>query len=160
MRLIRRIELNQTPGSFLKYFDHAYHHMNNFHGRRVCYLGSVESADVCVQIADFYLHLIGTSYVVVAGSVDDKVIIIFRGDGYRHDCGAIAQRAFSLIGKGGGHRSAARMEIFLEVLKEKLGGDLSQRNIDRFLFQSLRRDQNPDSTRHKYSTNNTGKENT
>ncbi len=159
MQLIRRIELNQTPGSFLKYYDHAYHHMNNFHGRRVCYLGNVESADVCVQIADFYLHLIGTYYVVVAGIVVDKFIIVFRGDGYRQDCGAIAQRAFGLIGKGGGHRSAARVEVSLELLKEKLGGDLSQQTIDRFLFQSLRRDQKPDSSGHEYSTKNTKKEN-
>jgi nanoRNase/pAp phosphatase (c-di-AMP/oligoRNAs hydrolase) len=159
MQLIRRIELNQTPGSFLKYYDHAYHHMNNFHGRRVCYLGGVESADVCVQIADFYLRLIGTYYVVVAGTVGDKFIIIFRGDGYRQDCGAIAQRAFGLIGKGGGHRSAARIEVPLEALKEKLGGDLSQRNIERFLFQSLRRDQKPASAKGEYSTKNTRKEN-
>ena len=150
MRLIRRIELNQTPGSFLKYYDHAYHHMNNSHGRRICYLGAVESADVCVQIADFYLHLIGTYYVVVAGIVGDKLIIIFRGDGYRQDCGAIAQRAFGLIGKGGGHRSAARMEVPLEALKEKLNDDLSQQNIDKFLFQSLKKDQKPDTARHEY----------
>lgn len=147
MQLIRRIELNQTPVSFLKYYDHAYHHINNFHGRRICYLGGVESADVCVQIADFYLRLIGTYYVVVAGTVGDKFIIIFRGDGYRQDCGAIAQKAFGLNGKGGGHRSAARIEVPLEALKEKLGGDLSQRNVDRFLFQNLRRDQKTASTK-------------
>lgn len=147
MQLIRRIELNQTPVSFLKYYDHAYHHINNFHGRRICYLGSIESADVCVQIADFYLRLIGTYYVVVAGTVGDKFIIIFRGDGYRQDCGSIAQKAFGLIGKGGGHRSAARIEVPLEALKEKLGGDLSQRNVDRFLFQNLRRDQKTASTK-------------
>ena len=160
MQLIRRIELNQTPGRFLKYYDHAYHHMNNFHGRRVCYLGNIESADVCVQIADFYLRLIGTYYVVVAGTVGDKFIIIFRGDGYRQDCGAIAQRAFGLIGKGGGHRSAARIEVPLDALKEILGGNLSQRNVDRFLFQSLRRDQKTDPAKHQYSTKNSGKENT
>ena len=148
MQLIRRIELNQTPVRFLKYYDHAYHHMNNFHGRRVCYLGHVESADVCVQIADFYLRLIGTYYVVVAGIVGDKFIIIFRGDGYRQDCGAIAQKAFGFIGKGGGHRSAARMEVPLEILKEISGGDLDQRNMETFLFQSLRRDQKTDFAGH------------
>jgi hypothetical protein len=51
------------------------------------------------------------------------------------------------------------MEVPLEVLKEKLGGDLSQRNVDRFLSQSLRRDQKPDSAGHKCSTKHTGKEN-
>ena len=140
MQFIRRIELNQTPERFLKYYDHAYHHMNNFRGRRVSFLGSVESADVCVQIADFYLHLIGTYYVVVAGIVGDKLIIIFRGDGYRQNCGAIAQRAFGLIGKGGGHRSAARMEIPLDLLKENLEVELSQKNVEKFLLRSLRRE--------------------
>jgi len=140
MQFIRRIELNQTPDRFLKYFNYAYHHMNNFRGRRVCFLGMVESADVCVQIADFYLRLIGTYYVVMAGIVGDKLIIVFRGDGYRQNCGDYAQRAFGALGKGGGHRTAARMEIPLDALKEQLGGDVSQRSVEKFLFRSLRRE--------------------
>ncbi len=143
MQFIRRIELNQTPDRFLKYYNYSYHHMNNFRGRRVCFLGNVESADVCVQIADFYLRLIGTYYVVVAGIIGEKFVIIFRGDGYRQNCGTIAQRAFGSIGKGGGHRSAARMEIPLDLLRDNLGDDLSQENIERFLFRSLRREQKP-----------------
>lgn len=139
MRLIKRIELNQTPISYLKYFDHAFHHMNHFRGRRVGFLGHVESPDVCVQVADFYLRLIGTNYVVVAGIVNEKLIIIFRGDGYRQDCGAIAQSACGLIGQGGGHRSAARIEIRLDVLKAELKGDLSQQSINHFLNQCLKR---------------------
>ena len=141
MQLIRRIELNQTPQRFLKYFNYAYHHMNNFRGRRVCFLGGVESADVCVQIADFYLRLIGTYYVVVAGIVEDRLTIIFRGDGYRQNCGLIAQRSFSGIGKGGGHRSAARMEIPMQALKETLDDDVSARNIEKFILMRLRREQ-------------------
>jgi len=147
MQFIRRIELNQTPDRFLKYYNYAYHHMNNFRGRRVCFLGNVESADVCVQIADFYLRLIGTYYVVVAGIIEDRLIIIFRGDGYRQNCGAIAQRAFGWIGKGGGHRSAARMEVSLDLLRDNLGNDLSQKNVERFLFRSLRREPKTDHAR-------------
>ncbi len=139
MRLIRRIELNQTPLSYLKYFDHAFHHMTHYRGRRVGFLGHVESPDVCVQVADFYLRMIGTYFVVVAGIVNDRLIIIFRGDGYRQDCGAMAQSACGLIGQGGGHRSAARVEIPLDVLKTELKGDLSQQSVDHFLNQCLRR---------------------
>lgn len=140
MQLIRRIELNQTPDRFLKYFNYAYRHMNNFRGRRVCFLGNVESADVCVQIADFYLRLIGTYCVVMAGIVGDKLVIIFRSDGYRQNCGDYAQRAFEAFGKGGGHRTTARMEIPMDVLKEHLDGDLSQRSVEKFLFRSLKRE--------------------
>ena len=139
LRLIRRIELNQTPINYLKYFDHAFHHMSNFRGRRIGFLGNVESPDVCVQIADFYLRLIGTNCVVVAGIVEDKLVIIFRGDGYKQDCGAIAQRVCGLIGQGGGHRSAARIEISLEVLKKELDGNLSQSNIEKFLLECLKK---------------------
>ena len=139
MRLIRRIELNQTPRSYLKYFDHAFHTMKHYRGRRVGFLGHVESPDVCVQVADFYLHLIGTYYVVVAGIVNDKLIVIFRGDGYRQDCGAIAQSACGLIGQGGGHRSAARIEIPMDILKTELKGDLSQQSIDHFLNECLKK---------------------
>jgi nanoRNase/pAp phosphatase (c-di-AMP/oligoRNAs hydrolase) len=141
IRLIKRIELNQTPMSYLKYFDHAFHHMKHHRGRRIGFLGHVESPDVCVQVADFYLRLIGTYYVVVAGIVNDKLIIIFRGDGYRQDCGAIAQSACGLIGQGGGHRSAARIEIPLDILKTELKGDLSQPTVDHFLHQCLKKSQ-------------------
>ena len=139
IQLIQRIELNQTPKRFLKYFDHAYRHTKIFHSGCICYLGVTESADACVQVADFYVRLIGVNYVVVAGIVGGKLIVIFRGDGYRRDCGALAQTAFGDLGSGGGHRSAARMEITLETLRQKLNGDLSQKAIDRFLLMSLKR---------------------
>lgn len=140
--LIRRIELNQTPASFLKYFDFAHRRMTSHRGRRVGFLGQVESPDVCVQVADFYLRLIGTYCVVVAGIVSDRLVIIFRSDGYRQDCGAVARRACGYIGHGGGHRSAARMEITLDVLRQELKGDLSQKNVINFLMECLKKDKN------------------
>ncbi|HDQ04994.1 MAG TPA: hypothetical protein ENN23_10660 [Deltaproteobacteria bacterium] len=139
IQLIQRIELNQTPTSFLKHFEHAYHHAINFRSGRVCYLGQTQSADACVQVADFFVRLISVNYVVVAGIVGNKFIVIFRGDGYRRDCGKLAQRAFGDLGNGGGHRSAARMEIPLDILRQKLNGDFSQKNVDRFLLSSLKR---------------------
>ena len=154
LRLIRRIELNQTPISYLKYFDQAFHNMSHFRGRRIGFLGSVESPDVCVQVADFYLRLIGTNYVVIAGIVDEKLIIIFRGDGYRRDCGAIAQMSCGLIGQGGGHRSAARIEISLDVLKKELNGDLSQQKVNRFLLECLKKKSNSKTGKSEKRTQN------
>ncbi len=142
-QLIRRIELNQIPDRFLKYFDYAYQHKRRYRERVIVYLGSVESADACVQVADFYLRIINIFYVIVAGIVKDRMVIVFRGDGYRQDCGAIARKAFAMFGTAGGHRSAARVEIPLETLKAQLGEDLSQEAVDRFLVQRLRRKREP-----------------
>jgi len=137
--LIRRIELNQIPDRFLKYFDYAYHRKRRHRDRVICFLDAVESADVCVQVADFYLRLINIFYVVIAGIVKDRMIIVFRGDGYRQDCGAIALKAFGNIGSAGGHRSAARVEIPIETIKSTLENDLSPEAVERFLVQRLRR---------------------
>jgi nanoRNase/pAp phosphatase (c-di-AMP/oligoRNAs hydrolase) len=137
--LIRRIELNQIPQRFLKYYDFAFHHKRRYRDRIVCFLGKVESADTCVQVADFFLRLVDIYYVVIAGIVKEKLVIVFRGDGYRQDCGAIAIKAFGGFGTAGGHKSAARVEIPLEALKETLNDDFSQETIDQFLVQRLHR---------------------
>ena len=138
-QLIRRIELNQIPDRFLKYYDYAYHHKRRYRDRMICFLGAVESADVCVQVADFHLRIINVFHVIIAGIVKDRLIIVFRGDGYRQDCGSIAMKSFGNVGSAGGHRSAARVEIPLEALKTVLENDLSQESVDRFLVQRLRR---------------------
>lgn len=138
-QLIRRIELNQIPDKFLRYYDHAFHFRRRYRDRITCFLGRVESPDACVQVADFFLHFIDIYYVVIAGIVKDRFIITFRGDGYRQDCGAIADKAFGRYGSAGGHKSAARVEIPLDTLREVLSDDLSQISVDRFLLNRLRR---------------------
>jgi len=138
-QLIRRIELNQIPERFLKYYDYAFHYKRRYRDRIVCYLEKVESADTCVQVADFLLRLTGIYYVVIAGIVKERLIIVFRGDGYRQDCGSIAIKAFGGYGSAGGHKSAARVELSLEALREPLHDDFSQEAVDQFLVQRLRR---------------------
>jgi nanoRNase/pAp phosphatase (c-di-AMP/oligoRNAs hydrolase) len=141
--LIRRIELNQIPERFLKYFDYACQHKRRYHDRVIVFLGMVESPDACVQVADFFLRVINIFYVIIAGIIKERMVIIFRGDGYRQDCGAIARKSFGSFGTAGGHRSAARVEIPLETLKTVLENDLTQESVDRFLVQRLRRKKKP-----------------
>ncbi|MFA5182834.1 MAG: hypothetical protein WC405_16065 [Syntrophales bacterium] len=137
-QLIRRIELNQIPERYLKYFEHAYFNRRRYRDRVTSFLGKVESPDVCVQVADFYLRIADIYYVVIAGVIKDRLIIVFRGDGYRQDCGSIAEKAFGKYGSAGGHKSAARVEIPLETLKEVLQGEWSQESVEQFLVQRLR----------------------
>jgi hypothetical protein len=47
----------------------------------------------------------------------------------------------------------------MEALKERLGGDLSQSNVDKFLFQNLKRKRKYNSARNERTPNNTDKEN-
>jgi nanoRNase/pAp phosphatase (c-di-AMP/oligoRNAs hydrolase) len=142
-QLIRRIELNQIPERFLKYFEYAYLHKRRYRDRVIVYLGMVESPDVCVQVADFFLRIINVFHVIIAGVCKERLIIVFRGDGYRQDCGAIARKSFGLFGPAGGHRSAARVEIPLDILRPLLDNDISPESVERFLVQRLRRNPPP-----------------
>lgn len=137
-QLIRRIEMNLIPERFLKYYNIAYHNRRRYRDRIISFLGKVESVDACVQVADFFLRLVGIYYVIVAGIVKERLVIVFRGDGYRQDCGAIAKKAFGTYGSAGGHKSAARVEIPLETIKDILHDDLSEESIEHFLLQRLR----------------------
>ncbi len=66
-QLVRRIELNQIPEKFLKYFDYACQHKRRYRDRVIIFLGAVESPDACVQVADFFLRVINIFYVIIAG---------------------------------------------------------------------------------------------
>jgi nanoRNase/pAp phosphatase (c-di-AMP/oligoRNAs hydrolase) len=143
-QLIRRIELNQIPERFLKYFEYAFQRKRRYRDRVIVFLGTVESPDACVQVADFFLRVINIFYVIIAGIVKERMVIVFRGDGYRQDCGAIARKSFGIFGTAGGHRSAARVEIPLDILRKLLDNDLSQEAVDHFLVQRLRRKKHPE----------------
>ncbi|MBN1612853.1 MAG: hypothetical protein JW950_00160 [Deltaproteobacteria bacterium] len=136
--LLRRIEFDQIPERFMKYFDLAFRYRRRYRDRMLCFLEKVESLDACVQVADFLIHIINIYYVAVAGIVKDRMIIVLRGDGYRLDCGAVAERAFGAYGSAGGHRSAARVEIPLETLRTILSGDLSRQAVEHFMVERFR----------------------
>ncbi len=138
-QLVRRIEFNQIPERFLKYYDHAIRARHRWRDRIICYLGKVESFDACVQVADFFLHVIDIAIVIIAGIVKDKLIIVLRGDGYRRDCGAVAEDAFGNLGNAGGHKSAARVEISLEKMKAIIPGELTPEAVNHFLVRRMRR---------------------
>ena len=92
-----------------------------------------------MQVAEFFLHMIDIAIVIIAGIVKDKLIIVLRGDGYRRDCGVIAEEAFGNLGNAGGHKSAARVEIPLEKMKAALPGEPTPEAVNHFLVRSIRR---------------------
>ena len=55
---------------------------------------------------------------MVSGVVGDKLVVIFRCDGYRKHAGKVAETVFGLLGSAGGHRCMARAEIGSRELPE------------------------------------------
>jgi nanoRNase/pAp phosphatase (c-di-AMP/oligoRNAs hydrolase) len=114
--LVRKIELTDLRRSELKYFFAALAEMKYSKRRLYSHVGKVRSPDVLVMIADFLNHVDEVDWVFVSGIHGERLIVIFRCDGYRKNAGKLATRIFGAIGSAGGHKEAARAEVPLKNL--------------------------------------------
>lgn len=112
--LVRKFELTDLRRTELRYFKIALAELKYSKRRYYCHLGRVTSSDVLVIIADFLNHVGEIDWVFVSGIYGNKLVVIFRCDGYRKSAGKLAKRIFGSIGSAGGHKEAARAEVPLE----------------------------------------------
>ncbi len=115
--LVRKIEQSEIRPDYLKFFKKALENRRTRKGRVFAFLGPVPNPDVCVLIADFLLRISSIKWSIVAGYYQKKLIVIFRSDGLRTNAGKIAEKGFNGFGSAGGHKSMARAEIDLTVLR-------------------------------------------
>jgi len=128
--LVRKFELTDLRRSELKYFNIALAELKYSKGRYYTHVGRVRSPDVLVIIADFLNHVGEIDWVFVSGIHGEKLVVIFRCDGYRKSAGKLADRIFGKVGSAGGHKGAARAEVPLKKLnlvdKEFTSGTLKR----------------------------------
>ncbi len=134
--LIKKIESSEMKISDLAFYRKAFENMSILKQKVFVHIGKVETPDICVQIADFFMRVYMISWSFVSGSYDEKLIVILRSDGIRKDAGRHAIKAFKPFGVAGGHKAAARAEIQLEVLKEHIP-KLTSSHIEDFIRKRL-----------------------
>ena len=114
--LVRKIELSSLRVSELQYFKTALADMTISKNRLYAHVGRVRSPDVLVIIADFLNQVHQISWVLVSGIHGERLVVIFRCDGYKKNAGKLARKIFGTVGSAGGHREAARAEVPLKDL--------------------------------------------
>ncbi len=114
--LVRKIELSELRMSELNYFKTAFDVMKITNHRLYAHVGRVWSPDVLVIIADFFNRVHDVSWVFISGIHGERLVVIFRCDGYKKNAGSLAAKTFGEIGSAGGHREAARAEVPLKNL--------------------------------------------
>ncbi len=102
------------------------------------HLGQVKSADVLVQIADFFLKVDIVDISVVSGIFGDRLVVIMRNVAARSNAGKLMTQAFGPLGSAGGHKNMARAEINRALLKDVLG-DCQDDTITRFVMRRVQR---------------------
>jgi nanoRNase/pAp phosphatase (c-di-AMP/oligoRNAs hydrolase) len=119
--LARRIESAEMRREFLVFFKKALSELQIRKGRAFVHLGQAVHPDVCVQIADFVMHIESVNWSIVSGIHNKKLVVIFRNDGIRKDAGHVAKETFGKLGPAGGHKGSARAEIPFEVVETVVG---------------------------------------
>jgi len=137
MNLLRKIEKSELTLTDLRYFQTALANRSLSKKGLFTHIGKVPSADICVQVADFFTRVHGVGWSFVSCVSEGELNVVSRNDGYRKDAGKLAKSAFGHLGSAGGHRGAARARIPLEILREKgVKGDTA--SMARFVKERLK----------------------
>jgi nanoRNase/pAp phosphatase (c-di-AMP/oligoRNAs hydrolase) len=84
-------------------------------------LGQTQREDFIPYVADFFLQLEDVKWTIIAGIVNDTIIISVRNLGYSKNAGELVRRLFSDIGSAGGHRAMAKAVVPMRAFREKFG---------------------------------------
>ena len=118
---LRKIEVSDLALQDLRFFHLAVERRHVVKDWIFAHVDAVSSADILVEIAEFFLKIHGISWSVISGDYEGALIIVIRNDGCRKDAGKAVREAFGVIGSAGGHRSMARAEVPMEKIREILG---------------------------------------
>jgi nanoRNase/pAp phosphatase (c-di-AMP/oligoRNAs hydrolase) len=119
--LIRKMEGAEITRERLDYVLKA-HRSGTLVDQVFCaFLGATPREDFIPYVADFFLQLENVKWTVVAGIVNDTMVVSVRNLGYSKNAGDFARRYFADIGSAGGHRAMAKAVVPLRAWLEKFG---------------------------------------
>jgi nanoRNase/pAp phosphatase (c-di-AMP/oligoRNAs hydrolase) len=92
------------------------------------FIGASPREDFIPYVADFFLQLEDVKWTIIAGIVNETMIVSVRNLGYTKNAGEFVRRVFADIGSAGGHRAMAKAVIPMRAFRQKFG-DLSGDDI-------------------------------
>src|SRR5712691_11303228 len=119
--LIRKMEGAEITLERLEYVLKA-HRGGNLRDQVFCaFLGVSAREDFVPYVADFFLQVEDVKWTVVAGIVNDTMVISVRNLGYSKNAGEFVRRFFADIGSAGGHRAMAKAVVPMRAFRDKFG---------------------------------------
>ena len=119
--LIRKMEGAEITTERLEYVLKA--HLGGILSDQVfcAFLGPMPREDFIPYVADFFLQLEDVKWTVIAGIVNESLVVSVRNLGYTKNAGEFVRRFFSDIGSAGGHRAMAKAVAPLRAFRQKFG---------------------------------------
>jgi nanoRNase/pAp phosphatase (c-di-AMP/oligoRNAs hydrolase) len=101
------------------------------------FIGASPREDFIPYVADFYLQLENVKWTIVAGIVNDSLVMSVRNLGYTRNAGEFVRKYFAHIGSAGGHRAMAKAVVPLRAFRDKYGNLQADEFTDKVLSLAL-----------------------
>src|SRR5204862_1088861 len=138
--LIRKMEGAEITMERLDYVLRAYKSGSLADQVFCAFVGPSLREDFIPYVADFFLQLEHVKWTVVAGVVNDSLVMSVRNLGYTKNAGEFVRRFFADIGSAGGHRAMAKAVVPMRAFREKFGelaGDGIGARLQAFVHEFL-----------------------
>jgi nanoRNase/pAp phosphatase (c-di-AMP/oligoRNAs hydrolase) len=120
-QLIRKMEGAEITSERLDYVLKAHQGGVLLEQVFCAFLGPLPREDFIPYVADFFLQLEDVKWTIIAGIVNDTLIVSVRNIGYSRNAGEFVRRFFADLGSAGGHRAMAKAVVPLEAFQQKYG---------------------------------------
>ncbi|MCK5542397.1 MAG: DHH family phosphoesterase [Desulfobacterales bacterium] len=118
--IVTKVERALLSKEDLDFLGYAIKYKKIIHNRVFFHAGKIKKPDELVVVADFFLTLAHVNWSVISGIFEKTLIIVFRNDGLRKGAGNTAKEAFTKYGSAGGHKTMARAELDLNLIKKEI----------------------------------------
>jgi nanoRNase/pAp phosphatase (c-di-AMP/oligoRNAs hydrolase) len=135
--LIRKMEGAEITMERLEYVVKAKQYGRLAEQVFCAFLGTTPREDFIPYVADFYLQLENVKWTIIAGIVNDSLIMSVRNLGYSRNAGEFVRKYFADIGSAGGHRAMAKAVVPLHAFREKFGNLPADAFTERVLNMAL-----------------------
>ena len=118
--IVTKVERAALTQEDLNFLGSAIKQRKVINNRVFFHAGNITKPDELVVVADFFLTLARINWSVISGIYGKKLIIVIRNDGLRKGAGNTAKEAFSIYGSAGGHKTMARAELGLKLIRREI----------------------------------------
>lgn len=138
MRILKKIESSEMTRSMLPKYRQAIERINFIKDIAYVHVDRIDSPDILVMIADFFLNIAEIEWSIVSGVYKEKLVVILRNAGFHGDAGKTAKALFEgWQGSAGGHRNAARAEIALPNILDVSGGESGLESFVKTIIKAI-----------------------
>jgi len=122
MNIVTKVERTLMTEANMDFLGTAIKKRKVISNRAFFHAGTISKPDELVVVADFFLNIARVNWSIISGVMEKELIIILRNDGLRKGAGNTAKEAFGKFGSAGGHKTMARAELDLQLIRKEIKG--------------------------------------